>query len=117
MQGSTLRRAGARTMRAINPVGMRVLVRILPTENQTEAGLYLPQGAKESTQESVLAYVEEVASAIDQETSEEENISGIPLNARVLIKREAGVKVPWDDTLRIVETKEVLAIVEEAEIT
>jgi len=103
--------------RAVNPLGMRVLVRILPESDQTEAGLYLPQGAKEATQESVLAFVEEVASAMDEETSEEANVSGVPLGATVLIPRTAGVKVPWNDELRIVETKEILALIVEVGVS
>jgi co-chaperonin GroES (HSP10) len=41
------------------------------------------------------------------------NVSGVPLGARVLFAKAAGVKVPWDDDLRILETKEVLATVDE----
>jgi hypothetical protein len=31
----------------------------------------------------------------------------------VLILKTAGVKVPWDEDMRIVETKEVLATIDE----
>ena len=55
----------------------------------------------------------EVASAVDELTDEETNISGIPRGALVLIPRLSGTKIPWDDNLRIVETKEILAIVNE----
>lgn len=106
-----------RYRRAVNPLGMRVLIRIRPESNQTEAGLYLPEGAKENMNESVLGEVIEVASAIDIDTKEEANVSGVPLGSLVLIPKKAGIKVPWDDELRIVETKEVLAIVSEAEIS
>ena len=58
----------------------------------------------------------EVASAIDSDTSEETNVSGIPWGAKVLIPKDAGVKIPWDDTLRIVDSYEVLAIVDEVEV-
>jgi hypothetical protein len=46
-------------------------------------------------------------------SDEEANISGIPLGALVLIGKHAGVRVPWDDNLRLVETKEILALVHE----
>ncbi|NLF25924.1 MAG: co-chaperone GroES [Deltaproteobacteria bacterium] len=101
----------------VNPLGMRVLVRITKSQNITEAGLYLPEGAKEATDESLLAEVVEVASAVDDQTHEETNVSGVPLGSLVLIPRRAGVKVPWDDELRIVETKEVLAIVEKMSVS
>ena len=81
------------------------------------SGLYLPEGAKESMQESVVAQVIEVASAVDTETSEETNVSGIPHGATVLIPKMVGVRVPWDDELRIVETREVLALVDEIPLT
>ncbi len=109
--------ASGKRWRRVNPLGMRVLVKILKDSNQTEAGLYLPAGAKESTQESLMGEVLEVASAIDEDTDEEAYISGIPLGALVLIPRHAGVKVPWDEQLRIVETKEVLAVVNEMAVS
>ncbi len=100
----------------ISPLGFRVVVRIRKTTNQTQSGLYLPEGAKENNQQSLLGEVIEVASAIDEETMEDTNISGIPQGALVLIPTDVGVRVPWDDALRIVETQDVLAIVEEMDI-
>jgi|688.fasta_scaffold1859515_1 co-chaperonin GroES (HSP10) len=102
-----------KNVRRINPLGMRVVVRLLKDSNMTEGGLYLPEGAKQSMAESLLAEVVEVASAHDSHTDEETNVSGIPLGARVLILKTAGVKVPWDEDMRIVETKEVLATIDE----
>lgn len=107
----------SKPLQRINPMGMRVVVRLPKEQNMSEGGLYLPEGAKERMDESVVAQVVEVASAVDDHTHEETNVSGIPLGAMVLIPRKAGVKVPWDDALRIVETKEVLAIVETINIT
>lgn len=107
----------SKPIRRISPLGMRVLVRIRPEKNVSDGGLYLPEGAKQSMAESVVAEVLEVASAVDRDTKEEANISGIPMGASVLIKKTSGVKVPWDDTLRLVETSEVLALVHEIELT
>lgn len=107
----------SKKIRKISPMGMRVVVRINKDSNQTDAGLYLPEGAKQSMSESLLAEVIEVASAVDDHTEEETNVSGIPLGAYVLIPKDAGVRVPWDDELRIVETKNILAVVNEISIT
>jgi co-chaperonin GroES (HSP10) len=90
---------------------------VVKDSNVTEGGLYLPEGAKESMQESVLAQVIEVASAVDTRTEEETNISGIPLGSMVLIPKTIGVKVPWDDSLRIIDTREILALVDEIRLT
>ena len=101
-----------RQIRSINPLGMRVVVKILKDENQTDSGLYLPEQRKADDEDSLLGQVIEVATAADEDFEDEEaNISGLPLGAHVLIPRTGGVKVPWDDTLRIVETADVLAIV------
>ena len=108
---------GSKHVRRINPLGMRVVVKVLPDAQQTESGLYLPEGAKREMSESILAEVVEVASAIDDHTEEETNVSGVPLGALVLIKKEVGVKVPWDDALRIVETKDILAVIHEVAIS
>lgn len=117
-RGTVVTKSGTakKVLRTVNPLGMRVVVKIIKESNQTEAGLYLPEGAKGAMHESVLGEVLDVASAIDDETSEETNISGIPCGALILIPKNAGIRIPWDENLRIVETKEVLAIVEEVEI-
>ena len=102
-----------RRVRRVNPLGMRVVVRIRDDNDMTEGGLYLPEGAKQSMHESYLCEVIEVASAHESDSDEETNVSGIPLGATVLVPKHAGTKIPWDERLRIVDTKEVLAIVEE----
>lgn len=106
-----------RRVRRINPLGMRVVVRLCKESNTTEGGLYLPEGAKQALVDSVLAEVIEVASAVDSDTDEETNVSGIPLGAIILIPKVAGVRVSWDETLRIVETRDVLALVDEVSLT
>jgi len=101
------------SFKSVNPLAMRVLVRIEKNEDRSNGGLFLPEGSNDKLSESLIAKVVEVASAIDIDTSENENISGIPLGAYVLIEKHVGVKVPWDDNLRIVETADVLATVKE----
>jgi chaperonin GroES len=99
--------------RLILPLGMRVLVQILRDDERTDAGLYLPAGAKEAQDEALYGRVIEVAR--NQPTSNQvaENVSGVPHGAYVLIRKEAGVRVPWDDRLRVIDVKDVLATVEE----
>jgi co-chaperonin GroES (HSP10) len=99
--------------RLILPLGMRVLVRVTNDEDRTDAGLYLPAGAKEAQHDATFGEVIEVAR--DRPTSDDvaENVSGVPHGAKVLFKKEAGVRVPWDDKLRILDVKDVLATVEE----
>jgi len=41
------------------------------------------------------------------------NVAGVPHGAKVIFGKTAGVKVPWDDELRLLETNEVLATVDE----
>jgi co-chaperonin GroES (HSP10) len=104
-------------MRRIHPLGLRVVARVVKEANISSGGLYLPEGAKEATQESLLAQVIEVASAVDSRTDEETNVSGIPLGAMVLIPKTVGVRVPWDEDLRIIDTREVLAVIDEISLT
>ena len=106
-----------RKVRKIHPLGMRVLVQLRKDSNVSEGGLYLPEGAKQAAAESVIAEVIEVASAVDHDSEEEANISGVPLGATVLIPKNAGVRLPWDEALRIVETKEILALVSEISLS
>lgn len=104
---------GVKFLREVRPLGMRVLVQIKKDDNKTNTGLYLPEGAKHAKQESLLGEVIEVATALHEEDDGLSNISGIPLGALVLIPSDAGIKVPWNDNLRIVETLDVLALIDE----
>ncbi len=105
----------AKTHRLILPLGMRVLVQIMRGANdeRTDAGLYLPAGAKEAQDEALYGKVIEVAR--DRPTTDvaTENVSGVPHGAHVLFRKDAGVRVPWDDRLRVIDVKDVLATVEE----
>ncbi len=90
-------------------------MRVMREEAVAESGLYLPAGAKEKTQESLYGEVLEVARA-EPESKEEGfgvNVAGIPNGSKVLFAKTAGIRVPWDDELRILDTKEILATVDE----
>lgn len=102
-----------RPHRLILPLGLRVLVKVLKDEDRTEAGLYLPEGAKEQHNEAHYGEIIEVAR--DKPTTSEpgENVSGVPNGSRVLFKKDTGVRVPWDDQLRLLDVKDILATVEE----
>ena len=92
---------------------MRVLVQVMRDDERTDAGLYLPAGAKEANDDALYGKVIEVAR--DRPTTDDvtENVSGVPHGAYVLFRKEAGVRVPWDDRLRVIDVKDVLATVEE----
>lgn len=106
-------------VRHILPLGPRVLVRVIKQEDRAESGLYLPAGAREAHQDAFYGEVVEVARATADETTEEKtfgrNVSGVPCGARVLFRKEAGVRVPWDESLRLLDVKDVLATVDEIE--
>jgi co-chaperonin GroES (HSP10) len=98
------------------PLGMRVLVRIIPSEDRSAAGLYLPPGAKDAIAQAAYAEVVEVARANADDPEEDgfgSNVSGIPEGSRVLFRKDEGVPIPWDEELRLVDVKEILAVVEE----
>lgn len=99
--------------RLILPLGLRVLVQVIKIEERTDAGLYLPAGAKEANDDAFYGKVIEVARDRPNTNEASENVSGVPLNAFVLFRKEAGVRVPWDDRLRLIDVKDILATVEE----
>ena len=92
---------------------MRVLVQVLRGDERTDSGLYLPAGAKEAQDEALYGKVIEVAR--DRPTTDDvtENVSGVPHGAHVLFRKDAGVRIPWDERLRLIDVKDVLATVEE----
>jgi co-chaperonin GroES (HSP10) len=99
--------------RLILPLGMRVLVQLIRGDDRTDAGLYLPAGAKEAADDAHYGTVIEVARSRPTADELTENVSGVPLGAHVLFRKDAGVRVPWDDRLRVIDVKDVLATVEE----
>lgn len=116
-------------VRHIKPMGPRILVRVCKAEDRSNTGLYLPAGAKEEHDDAIYAEVVEVARAEDSEVGlyraiDDEsdhrgtlghNVSGVPLGAMILMPKRAGVRVPWDEQLRLIEVRDVLATVEEIE--
>ena len=105
-----------RVVRHIMPLGPRVLVKVIALDDRAESGLYLPQGAKERSQEALYGEVVEVARAEPTDPKREGfgvNVAGVPHGVKVLFGKSAGIKVPWDEELRLLETKEVLATVDE----
>lgn len=120
--------APSRVSRHVQPVGPRVLVRLIRADDRTDTGLYLPQGTKESHAEALLGEVVEVARTLpkagavadDDDAADDDgaqadlgtNVSGIPLGAKVLFSKERGVTVPWDESLRLVDVRHILAIVD-----
>lgn len=121
--------APRRVTRHVQPLGPRVLVRIMKSQDRLESGLYLPEGAKDAQVEALLGEVVEVARTQpktggfdedDEDLDDDEvgadlgeNVSGIPLAAKILFGKDRGVAIPWDDSLRLVDVRHVLAIVEE----
>ena len=54
-----------------------------------------------------------------KESDDEElgtNVSGVPHGANVLFPKDAGTCVPWDEELRLLDVKSILATVEEIPI-
>ena len=103
-----------RTSRSVHPLGPRVLVELIPDDNLHESGLYLPEGAREKNSQALYGTVIEVARADTGETTlEGDNVSGVPLNSKVLFPKDEGITIPWNDQLRLVEVKAILATVDE----
>jgi hypothetical protein len=119
--------------RHVQPVGPRVLVRIIKSPDRLDSGLFLPQGVKDSGAAALLGEVVEVARTMpksdadsgsernrnrydddddDRDVDFGQNVSGIPLGSNVLFERDRGVAVPWDETLRLLDVRHVLAIVD-----
>ncbi len=99
-------------IRHIQPVGPRVLVKLSEDTDRSPGGLYLPPGTREKHQDAAYAQVVELARAKGDEDLGD-NVSGIPLHAWVLFPKACGLTLPWDDRLRLVNSKDIVAIVEE----
>ena len=102
-------------------------MRVVKHEDRSEAGLFLPSGVKDAHAAALFGEVVEVArtmpkddvTLVDDDAEDDDdrptlgtNVSGVPVGANVLFEKERGVVVPWDETLRILEVRYVLAIVD-----
>ena len=88
----------------IQPLGSRVLVRILPEENVTKSGLYVPDTAKEKPQRG-----EVVAIGDDHETIK------VAVGDQVLFPKYSGTEIRLDGTDHlIIDSTELLAILRPA---
>ena len=87
-------------MTTIEPMGARVLVKILEQESVTSGGILLPESAKEKPQEGL---VEAVGTADDMMTDLKEG-------DRVLFVKYSGTEIKrGDDTFLILNEDDVLA--------
>lgn len=107
-----------RVSRHVMPLGPRVLVRIIRSTDRSAGGLYLPPGARDAVAQAAYGEVVEVARANPDEPDEGfgKNVSGVPEGAKVLFSKDKGLPVPWDEDLRILDVKDVVAVVEEIEL-
>lgn len=103
---------GPSVSRHVMPLGPRVCVRLIQSDDRSAGGLFLPPGAKDAV--SKAAYGEVVAVARADEGFGE-NVSGVPEGSKVLFAKDRGLPVPWDEELRILDVKDVVAIVDEIE--
>lgn len=105
--------------RHVMPLGPRILVRLIRSDDRSAGGLFLPPGAKEALSEAAYGEVIEVARATDEDSPDEafgQNVSGVPVGKKVLFPKEAGLPIPWDDGLRILDVKDVHATVDEQDL-
>ena len=93
----------------ITPLGRRVLVKRVDSEEKTAGGIYLPDTAKEKPQEAeVLA----VGIGKDDEGKDVKDLFTVKVGTKVLISKYGGteVKIDGEDRLIINET-DILGIV------
>ena len=107
-----------RISRHVMPLGPRVLVRVIRSTDRSAGGLYLPAGAKDAVAKAAYGEVVEVARATAEDPEEGfgKNVSGVPEGSKVLFSKDKGLPVPWDEDLRILDVKDVVAVVEEIEL-
>lgn len=101
-----------RVSRHVMPLGPRVCVRLIHADDRSAGGLFLPPGAKDAVTKAAYGEVVEVARAGE---GFGENVSGVPEGSHVLFAKDKGLPVPWDEDLRILDVKDVVALVDEIE--
>jgi len=91
---------------SVQPLGSRVLVRILVQENVTPSGLYLPDTAKEKPQRGEVV-------AIGDDT----DLIKVAVGDRVLFPKYTGTEVRLDDEEHLlIDSADLLAILRDAPV-
>jgi len=87
-------------MTNIEPLGARVLVKILEQEAKTSSGILLPESAKEKPEEGIIEAV----------GNEEDMTTGLAVGDKVLFAKYSGTEIKQgDDTYLILNEDDVLA--------
>ena len=88
----------------VQPLGSRVLVRVLPEESVTRSGLYIPDSAKEKPQRGAVIAV-----------GDDSDVIKVRVGDRVLFPKYTGTELRLEgDDLLIIESTDLLAILREA---
>ena len=94
----------------IRPLGDRIIVQRDEAEERTEAGIYLPEQAKDTPKSGVVLAVGE--GALNNDTGERIPLE-IKKNDRVIFSSYAGTEIKIDgDTVLIMSEDDILAIVD-----
>lgn len=92
----------------IKPLGDRVVIKMIETEETTKSGIVLPETAKEKPQVAEIVAVGPGGMVEGKEVKME-----VSVGDRVLISKYAGTEVKMDDTeYTILRQSDVLAVVE-----
>jgi chaperonin GroES len=90
----------------VQPLGSRVLVRILAEENVTKSGLYVPDTAKEKPQRGEVVAIGDDADVIK-----------VAVGDKVLFPKYTGTEIRLAETEHlIIDSTELLAILRESEV-
>ena len=91
-------------MTSIEPLGARVLVKVLEQETMTASGIVLPETAKEKPQQGIIEAVGD----------EEEMMTDLQVGDKVLFARYSGTEVKLDgETYLLLNEDDVLARVKD----
>jgi chaperonin GroES len=91
-------------MTSIEPLGARVLVKVLEQETMTASGIVLPETAKEKPQQGIVEAVGD----------EEEMMTDLQVGDKVLFARYSGTEVKLDgETYLLLNEDDVLARVKD----
>ena len=92
----------------ITPLGRRVLVKRVASEEKTAGGIYLPDNAKEKPQEA-----EVLALGTGKDDEGKDVVFTVAVGNRVLISKYGGTEVKLDgDDVLILNESDILGIVE-----
>ncbi len=93
---------------SLRPLGDKIILKVVETEEKTASGIVLPDSAQEKSQEA-----EVVAAGPGREIDNVKELMEVSVGDRILFSKYSGTEIKYDgQEFLVISQREVLAVIE-----